>query len=59
MQAAVFRILGLPQEAESKFGFLLRAMRYISPAARVAFGLDRLVMLMAGATSMRDVIASA
>ncbi len=59
MQAAVFRILGLsPEEAESKFGFLLRAMRYgCPPHGGIAFGLDRLVMLMAGANSIRDVIA--
>ena len=51
MQSAVFRVLGLsPEEAESKFGFLLRAMRYgCPPHGGIAFGLDRLVMLMAGA----------
>ncbi|KAA0206167.1 MAG: aspartate--tRNA ligase [Proteobacteria bacterium] len=59
MQAAVFRVLGMPaEEAEGKFGFLLRAMRYgCPPHGGIAFGLDRLVMLMAGAQSIRDVIA--
>jgi aspartyl-tRNA synthetase len=59
MQSAVFRILGIPEEeAESKFGFLLRAMRYgCPPHGGIAFGLDRIVMLMAGAQSIRDVIA--
>lgn len=59
MQSAVFRVLGMSaEEAESKFGFLLRAMRYgCPPHGGIAFGLDRLVMLMAGATSIRDVIA--
>ncbi|GMW08266.1 MAG: aspartate--tRNA(Asp/Asn) ligase [Nevskiales bacterium] len=59
MQAAVFRVLGLPaEEAEAKFGFLLRAMRYgCPPHGGIAFGLDRLVMLMSGAGSIRDVIA--
>ena len=59
MQHAVFEILGISQqEAEEKFGFLLTAMKYgCPPHAGIAFGLDRLVMLMAGASSIRDVMA--
>jgi aspartyl-tRNA synthetase len=59
MQAAVFELLGISaSEARLKFGFLLDALRYgCPPHGGIAFGLDRLAMLMAGADSIREVIA--
>jgi aspartyl-tRNA synthetase len=55
----VFRLLGIgEEEAQEKFGFLLTALKYgCPPHGGMAFGLDRLVMLMSGARTIRDVMA--
>ncbi len=59
VQLQVFKLLGISdEEAEEKFGFLLNALKYgCPPHGGLAFGLDRLVMLMAGAPSIREVMA--
>jgi aspartyl-tRNA synthetase len=59
LQSRVFGVLGIaPEEAEARFGFFLEALRYGAPPhGGIALGLDRLVMVLAGASSLREVIA--
>ena len=59
IQSKMFEVLGFtPEKAQEQFGFLLEAFKYgVPPHAGLAYGLDRVVMLMGGCDSIRDVIA--
>ena len=59
LQRKMFEVIGLsPEEAEEKFGYLLTAFKYgVPPHGGMAYGLDRLVMLLSGKDNIRDVIA--
>ena len=59
LQAKIFKLLGVSdQDANEKFGFLMNAFKYGAPPhGGMAFGLDRIIMLLTGSTQIRDVIA--
>ena len=59
IQQKMFELLGFtPEDAQERFGFLMDAFKYgVPPHGGLAFGLDRIIMLMSGASSIRDVIA--
>ena len=59
IQSKMFEVLGFtPERANDQFGFLLKAFKYgVPPHAGLAYGFDRMIMLMVGADSIRDVIA--